>query len=50
MKFLKILASNSKDFRIYGIFKKWQIRVPPMTTVSMTTVSGLCFWTQDIQK
>ena len=25
MKVLKILASNSKHFRIYGIFKKWQI-------------------------
>ena len=24
MKFLKILASNSKQVRIYGIFKKWQ--------------------------
>ena len=25
MKILKILASNSKRFRVYGIFKKWQI-------------------------
>ena len=25
MKILKILASNSKRFRDYGIFKKWQI-------------------------
>ena len=25
MKILKILASNSKWFRVYGIFKKWQI-------------------------
>ena len=25
MKILKILASNSKQFRVYGIFKKWQI-------------------------
>ena len=25
MKILKILASNSTRFRVYGIFKKWQI-------------------------
>ena len=25
MKTLKILASNSKQFKVYGIFKKWQI-------------------------
>ena len=25
MKILKILASNSKRFRVHGIFKKWQI-------------------------
>ena len=25
MKILKILASNSKWFRVSGIFKKWQI-------------------------
>ena len=25
MKILKILASNSKQFRLYGILKKWQI-------------------------
>ena len=25
MKILKILASNSKRFRFYGILKKWQI-------------------------
>ena len=25
MKILKLLASNSKRFRFYGIFKKWQI-------------------------
>ena len=25
MKILKILASNSKWFRVYGIFKKFQI-------------------------
>ena len=31
MKALKILASNSKHFRIYGIFKKWQIGVPRLT-------------------
>ena len=24
MKILKILASNSKWFKVYGIFKKWQ--------------------------
>ena len=31
MKALKILASNSKHFRIYGIVKKWQIGVPQLT-------------------
>ena len=31
MKALKILASNSKHFRIYGISKKWQIGVPCVT-------------------
>ena len=31
MKALKILASNSKHFRIGGILKKWQIVVPRMT-------------------
>ena len=31
MEALKILASNSKHFRIYGIFKKWQIGVPRLT-------------------
>ena len=25
MKLLKILASDFKEFRLYGIFKKWQI-------------------------
>ena len=25
MKILKILASNSKRFKEYGVFKKWQI-------------------------
>ena len=25
MKILKILASNSKRVRVYGIYKKWQI-------------------------
>ena len=24
MKILKILASNSKQFLVYGVFKKWQ--------------------------
>ena len=31
MKALKILASNYKHFRIYGIFKKWQIGAPRLT-------------------
>ena len=31
MKALKILTSNSKHYRIYGIFKKWQIDVPRIT-------------------
>ena len=31
MKALKILASNSKHFTIYGIFKKRQIGVPRLT-------------------
>ena len=38
MKTLKILASNSKRFRVYGIFKKLQIDDdkggPPNTTIS----------------
>ena len=38
MKILKILASNSKRFRVYGIFKKLQIgddkEGPPNTTIS----------------
>ena len=38
MKILKILASNSKRFRVYGIFKKLQIDGdkggPPNTTIS----------------
>ena len=25
LKILKILASNSKQFRVYGMFKNWQI-------------------------
>ena len=37
-KILKILASNSKRLRVYGIFKKLQIDddkgAPPNTTVS----------------
>ena len=31
MKALKMLASNSKHLRIYGIFKKCQIDVPQVT-------------------
>ena len=31
IKTLKILASNSRLFRIYGIFKKWQIGVSRLT-------------------
>ena len=38
MKILKILASNSKRFKVYGIFKKLQIDAdkgrPPNTTYS----------------
>ena len=38
MKIVKILASNSKQFRVYGIFKKLQIDDdkggPPNTTIS----------------
>ena len=38
MKILKILASNSKRFRVYGIFRKLQIDddkgAPPNTTIS----------------
>ena len=38
MKVLKILASNFKRFRVYGIFKKLQIDDvkwgPPNTTIS----------------
>ena len=39
MKILKILASNSKRFRVYGIFKTLQIDVdkggPPYTTITV---------------
>ena len=31
MKAMKILASNSKHFKIYSILKKWQIVMPRMT-------------------
>ena len=31
MEDLKILASNSTHFRIFGTFNKWQIGVPWMT-------------------
>ena len=38
MEILKILASNSKRFRVYGIFKQLQIDDdtggPPNTTIS----------------
>ena len=38
MKILKIFVSNSKRFRVYGIFKKLQIDHdnggPPNTTIS----------------
>ena len=41
IKMLKILASNSKWFRVYGIFKKLQINDdkgrPPTTTTSQIT-------------
>ena len=41
MKILKILASNSKRFRFYGIFKKIQIDdgkgEPPNATISSIT-------------
>ena len=41
MKILKILASNPKRFRVYGIFKKLQIdddkRGTPNTTISLIT-------------
>ena len=48
MKTLKILASNSKHFRIYGTFNKWQIGVPRLTfqillflrSVLLQTASG----------
>ena len=43
MKTLEILASNSKWFRVYGIFKKWQIDDgkgrPPNTTISQITAA-----------
>ena len=38
LRILKILVSNSKQFRVYGIFKKLQIDDdkggPPNTTIS----------------
>ena len=43
MKILKILASNSKRFRVYGIFKKLQIDDDkgglPNTRIYWTTYS-----------
>ena len=41
MKILKILTSNSKRFRVYGFFEKFQIDVDkgglPSTTISWIT-------------
>ena len=31
MKALKVLVPKPNHFKIYGIFKKWQIGVPRMT-------------------
>ena len=39
MKILKILASNSKRFRVYGIFKKLQIDDDRQGGLSNTTIS-----------
>ena len=39
MKALKILASNSNHFRIYGIFKKWQIGWRASNDILNTTFS-----------
>ena len=41
MKILKILASNSKQFRVYGIFKKWQIDDDRDREGSANTTLGL---------
>ena len=60
MKALKILAPNSKHFRIHGTFNKWKLVCLGLnTTFSLITVSnnlwswkftGVCFFTQKIQK
>ena len=66
MKILKILASNSKKSKIYGIFKKWEIGAERVsadilnTTFSLITstsnnlwswkLTWVCFLTQEIKK
>ena len=43
MKALKILACNSKHFRIYGNFKKWKIGVPRMKFEILLFFDNFCF-------
>ena len=51
MKALKILASNSKHFRIYGISIKQQINVPRLTNNLWSwKPTGVSSLTQEIQK
>ena len=42
MKIRKILASNSKQLRVYGIFKKWQIDVIEGTAKSYIFLDNFC--------
>ena len=54
MKILKILASNSKQFRFYGIFNKWQIDDDSGGREGRTSClkysPGFVFLTQETQK
>ena len=44
MKVLKILASNPKHFRIYDIFKKWQIGAGPAPADILNTRISYIFF------
>ena len=46
MKILKILAYNSKRFRVYGIFKKWQI---DDDSSGLKNSPGYVFWLKKLK-
>ena len=54
MKILKILASNSKQFRFYGIFNKWQIDDDSGGREGRTSClkysPGFVFWLKKLKK